>query len=92
MKQIVRKIWDAVVNRLCSIAFDKWLHFICGVLIAALFCITFGMKDCFVPVLFAGFGKEIFDQFTTGNFDWKDFLATCIGGLTIQLFQIFALL
>lgn len=92
MKQIVRKIWDAVVKRLCSIAFDKWLHFVCGVLIAAFFCITLGMKACIVPVLFAGFLKEFFDQCTTSHFDWKDFIATCVGGLVIQFFQVFALL
>lgn len=92
MKQFVRKIWDAVVKRLCSIAFDKWLHFICGVLIAAFFCITLGMKACIVPVLFAGFLKEFFDQLTTGVFDWRDFIATLIGGLVIQFFQVFAVL
>lgn len=91
MKQI-RKIWDAVVKRLCSIAFDKWLHFIFGVLIAAFFCVTLGMKACIVPVLFAGFLKEFFDQLTTGQFDWKDFLATTVGGLVIQFFQVFAVL
>lgn len=88
MKQFIRKIWDAGVKFLCSIAFDKWLHFICGVLIAALFCVTLGMKACIVPVIFAGFYKELFDQLTTSHFDWKDFLATVIGGAVIQLFAV----
>ena len=84
----MRKIWDKLVALIYKVPFDKWLHFMAGLIIAAFFCITLGMKVCIVPVLFAGFAKEFFDGWTTNQSDWKDFLATLIGGMVIQLFVI----
>ena len=92
MKNFIRKIWDAVVRFICSVPYDKLLHFIAGVLIAAFFNITLGMGFCFWPVLFIAFGKEFFDKWTTGIWEWWDFGATCIGGAVIQLFVLFSLL
>ena len=46
------------------------------------------MTVCIVPVIFAGFIKEFFDKWTTQEWDWWDFVATCAGGLIIQLFVI----
>ena len=84
----MRKLWDKLVALIYKVPFDKWLHFMAGLIIAAFFCITLGMKVCIVPVLFAGFAKEFFDSWTTNQSDWKDFLATLIGGMVIQLFVI----
>jgi len=88
MKNWIRKIWDKIVAFFCSIPFDKWLHFIAGLVIAAFFCISLGMKWAIVPVIFAAFIKEFFDKWTTGIWEWKDFLATIIGGVVIQLFVV----
>ena len=87
----LRKIWDWIVKQLYKVPFDKWLHFIAGVLIAAFFAITLKMDVCIVPVLFAGFIKEFFDNWTTDKCDWYDFLATVIGGIVIQLFVILSI-
>ena len=57
----MRKIWDKFVAWLYKVPFDKWLHFIFGVLIAAFFACSLGMRACIVPVVFAGFCKEFFD-------------------------------
>jgi hypothetical protein len=84
----IRKIWNWIVKQLYKVPFDKWLHFIAGLIIGAFFCITLGMKAAIVPVIFAGFIKEFFDMWTTDKADWYDFLATVIGGLVIQLFVI----
>lgn len=85
----MRKIWNKIVGWLCGIPFDKWLHFIAGVLLAAFFGIVLHMGLwCFVPVIFAGFIKEFFDQWTTGVWEWLDFLATFLGGAVIAVFFI----
>ena len=82
----MRKIWDKFVAWLYKVPFDKWLHFIFGVLIAAFFACALGMKACIVPVVFAGFCKEFFDLWTTNKAEWKDMLATLIGGAFVQGF------
>ena len=88
MKNWIRKIWDWIVKQLYKVPFDKWLHFMAGVLLAAFFCITLGMKVCSWPLLFIGFAKEFFDKWTTEKWDWYDYLATMIGAIVIQLLVI----
>lgn len=88
----MRKIWDKLVQLLYKVPWDKQLHFFAGLIVAAFFAITFGMKACLVPVIFAGLAKEFFDKKTTQLWDWWDFLATCLGGLLIQLFVLLHLL
>ena len=82
----IRKIWDWIVALICKVPYDKLLHFIAGLIIAAFFGITLKMKAAIVPVIFAGFIKEFFDKWTTEKWEWWDFAATCIGGLLIQVF------
>lgn len=85
----MRKIWDKFVAWVLSIPADKRLHFVCGLVIAAFFGLALGMKFCFWPVIFAAAGKEVFDIFSSGQkFDWKDFLATLLGGLVPQVFVL----
>lgn len=84
----MRKIWDKIVALICKVPYDKLLHFVLGVLIAAFFCITLKMKACIVPAIVAGFVKEFFDKWTTDQVDWWDFVSTVAGGLVIQLFVI----
>ena len=88
MKNFFRKIWDAIVRFISSVPYDKLLHFIAGLIIAAFFAIALGMKFCFWPIIFVAFGKEFFDKWTTGEWDWWDFAATCFGGLVPQLFVL----
>ena len=82
----MRKIWDKFVGWLYKVPFDKWLHYLAGLIIAAFFALALHMAVCVVPAIFAGFIKEFYDKWTTDRADWRDFLATTLGGLTIQLF------
>ena len=84
----MRKIWNKIVAFISKVPYDKWLHFICGLIIAAFFNIVLGMKVCIVPAIFLGFCKEFFDKWTSDQWDWWDFVATVSGGLVIQLFAI----
>ena len=85
----MRKLWDKIVAWLQGITADKRMHFWAGFAIAAFFCIALGMSFwCFVPAFFAGIIKEFFDDWTTGQMDWKDFFATCIGGALPALFKV----
>ena len=84
----MRKIWDKIVAWLLSIPQDKRLHFVCGLIISAFFGMALGMKVCAWPVLFFAFGKEMFDSWTGGEWDWWDFLATILGGCVPQIFVL----
>ena len=91
MKQFLRKIWDALVRLISKVPYDKYLHFIMGLLLTAAAYIFFGWKACIIPAVVAGLLKEAFDKWTTGQWDWWDFVATVCGGLIIQLFVVLAL-
>lgn len=85
----MRKIWDKIVAWIQGIPADKKMHFVAGAFIAAFFGLALGMKVVIVPAVFAGFIKEFFDMWTTDQkFDWWDFLATCLGGLLMQIFVL----
>lgn len=88
MKSWIRKIWDKIVALFYAIPFDKWLHFFAGVIIASCAALTFNIEWPWWPAMLAGGIKEGFDYGTTGEADWKDFLATTLGGLLIQLFVV----
>lgn len=86
----MRKIWDKIVALISKVPYDKLLHFIVGVLIAAFFAIVWpsAAEWCFFPVLMIAGLKEFFDYWTTDQVDWWDFVATVAGGLVIQIFTI----
>lgn len=84
----MRKIWNWIVALISKVPYEKLLYFIAGLIIAAFFFIVLKMKAAIVPAIFAGFIKKFFDQWTTQEWDWWDFVATCAGGLIIQLFVI----
>lgn len=75
-----------ILNWLASLAADKYLHFIAGLIIASFFYITLGMEVCLVPVIAAGFIKEFIDGWRYGGFCGWDLLATVLGGAVIQIF------
>ena len=73
------------VNR---IQVDKALHFIAGWLVVAIVATIFPFVAN-VAVVFAciaGVVKEARDEAADGSFDWRDLLATTIGGLIGQIF------
>lgn len=92
MKNFIRKIWDAFVRLLSKVEYDKWLHFIFGLLIAAFCYITLhiGFWSA-LPTLVFAFAKEAFDKWTTGKWEWWDIVATCAGGIVIEIFAALAL-
>lgn len=84
----MKKIYAKLLALLNSIGVDRYLHFIAGLIIAAIFGISLDMKVCIVPVVFAAFIKEAIDQSGSGDPNWKDALATLAGGAVIQLLVI----
>jgi hypothetical protein len=60
---------------------DKVYHFIVGALIMIIMSgVGFDHEVAMFCVVAAGFGKETYDRFTTGFWDWYDILWTFIGG------------
>jgi len=87
----IRKIWDKFVALIYKIPFDKWLHILAGLIISAFACITLHVTWPIVAAITAGFIKEFFDRWTTGQWDWWDFVATLFGGAIIQFFAAISL-
>lgn len=97
MNKII-SFFDSVSKFLCGIASDKYAHllvslvgtFILGHIIH--WCntpmdIAGGMAACAVFIL--GFFKEWYDNFTTGEFGYKDILFDAIGCLIGVIVTIF---
>lgn len=74
-------------NWLGKIPADKCLHLIAGMLIVAVIATFFPMAadHAWLGAVIIGFGKEIYDRFTDGVFDFLDFGCTVVGGLLIQI-------
>lgn len=81
----MRKLYKKLLDVLNGIGVDKYLHFIAGLIIAAIFGIALDMKVCIVPVVFAAVIKEAIDQSGSGTPDWRDAVATLAGGAVIQI-------
>lgn len=89
----MKKIFDFIV----SIPHDKLLHNWAGILIAlvalrllAFICIDgfFARVIAMVPVILAGYLKEVYDKNNGSKFDWIDFLYTVAGGLIVILLEV----
>lgn len=78
---------EKIFNWLGNIPVDKALHYIAGMLIVAVVTALFPVAAdyTFLAAVVVGFFKEIYDLFTDGHFDFVDFGATVLGGLTIQV-------
>ena len=71
---------------------DKQLHFSAGFIISAIvILITGSIAAALIVTFFAGFYKEFKDEMDYAGFDWKDLLATMIGGIIPALIKIFIL-
>ena len=97
MNKII-SFFDSVSKFLCGIASDKYAHIL--VCLVATFVlghiihwfdtpmdISAGMAACAVFIL--GFFKEWYDNFTTGEFGYKDILFDAIGCLLGVIVTIF---
>lgn len=67
---------------------DKILHFFVGFVITIFFGTMFDIQVGLSLCLFAAVGKEIYDHYFGGDPDWKDILATMLGGLISALIII----
>ena len=78
---------EKIFKRLGNIPSDKALHFIAGLIIVAVLATFFpkAADHVWLGAVILGFGKEIYDLFTNGEFDFVDLGATVLGGLTIQV-------
>ncbi|MBO7314424.1 MAG: hypothetical protein J6U49_02040 [Alistipes sp.] len=88
MKKLL-KLYDDVASFLAGIAIDKWLHFIFGIVIAAVSFFLLDMKACIAPVIVAAIVKECIDEVRYGGADLADFAYTVAGGAIIQLLCLF---
>ena len=71
---------------------DKQLHFLAGFIIALIvILITSSIVAGLIVTFFAGFYNEFKNEMDYAGFDWKDLLATMIGGLIPALIKIFLL-
>ena len=77
----------SILSKITSIAYDKLLHFIAGILVAMFFSLLFPITEsfCFVFSIVAGIGKDLYDKLDYGRFDWWYVLATGLGGLLVQI-------
>ena len=73
MKELLNKTFP-------NIPYDKKLHFLAGLLIALLIGLIIDPITGAYLAVAAGIAKEIYDLCDYGVFDWKDMIATWIGG------------
>jgi hypothetical protein len=70
-------------------AIDKQLHFIVGFIISAIvILITQSIVAGLFFTIFFAYVKEFRDEVVYGGFDWKDILATFMGGLTFSIIYL----
>ena len=76
-------------ERLASIGSDKYLHFIVGMMVAAIVRLHVGALAALAAVAIVMVAKECIDHFVRKeNFDWKDALAGVIGGVVMLILMI----
>ena len=81
-----------IFERLASIGSDKYLHFIVGMMVAAIVRLHVGALAALVALIFVTIvmvAKECIDHFIRKeNFDWEDALAGVIGGVVMLILMI----
>ena len=76
-------------ERLASIGSDKYLHFIVGMMVAAIMRLHVGTLAALVAVTIVMVVKESIDHFVRKeNFDLKDALAGVMGGIVTLILMI----
>lgn len=76
-------------ERLASIGSDKYLHFIVGMMVAAVMRLHVGVLAALTAVAMVMTAKEMVDHFVRKeNFDLKDALAGVMGGVVMLILMI----
>lgn len=76
-------------ERLASIGSDKYLHFIVGMMVAAIMRLHVGTLAALTAVAIVMAGKECIDHFVRKeNFDLTDALFGVMGGVVILILMI----
>lgn len=88
---MVERIYK-LFERLASIGSDKYLHFIVGMILAAIVRLHVGALAALVALVAVAIvmvAKETIDHFVRKeNFDWKDALAGVMGGVVTLILMI----
>lgn len=78
-----------IFERLASIGSDKYLHFIVGMMVAAVMRLHVGVLAALTAVAMVMTAKEMVDHFVRKeNFDLKDALAGVMGGVVMLILMI----
>lgn len=78
-----------IFERLASIGSDKYLHFIVGMMVAAIMRLHVGVLAALTAVAIVMVAKESIDHFVRKeNFDLKDALAGVMGGVVTLILMI----
>lgn len=85
---MVEKIYK-ILGRLADIGSDKYLHFIVGMMVAAVMRLHVGSLEALTAVVMVMTAKEMIDRFIRKeNFDLKDALAGIMGGVVLLILMI----
>ena len=85
---MVERIYK-LFERLASIGSDKYLHFIVGMMVAAVMRLHVGALAALTAVVMVMTAKEMVDHFVRKeNFDLKDALAGVMGGIVTLILMI----
>lgn len=85
---MVERIYK-LFERLASIGSDKYLHFIVGMMVAAVMRLHVGALAALIAVVMVMTAKEMVDRFVRKeNFDLKDALAGVMGGVVTLILMI----
>ena len=85
---MVERIYK-LFERLSSIGSDKYLHFIVGMMVAAVMRLHVGALAALTAVVMVMTAKEMVDHFVRKeNFDLKDALAGVMGGVVTLILMI----
>lgn len=76
-------------ERLADIGSDKYLHFIVGMMVAAIMRLHVGALAALIFVTIVMIAKESIDHFIRKeNFDWEDALFGVMGGVVMLILMI----
>ena len=85
---MIEKIYK-ILGRLADIGSDKYLHFIVGMMVAAVMRLHVGALEALTAVVMVMTAKECIDHFVRKeNFDLKDALAGVMGGIATLILMI----
>lgn len=85
---MIEKIYK-ILGRLADIGSDKYLHFIVGMMVAAVMRLHVGALAALTAVVMVMTAKEMIDRFVRKeDFDLTDALAGVMGGVVMLILMI----